>query len=258
MGVINLTPDSFSDGGLYADVSNALLIANKQVNEGVDVLDLGAQSTRPGAIEVGDEEELRRLMPVLTEIRSSHPKILISIDTFLSKVAFSALEAGANWINDVSGGRDLDLLRVVADAGCPYVLTHSRGNSMNMNSLASYTNVISEVRDELIIRTEKALSLGLKQDQLVWDPGIGFAKTTQQNLVILREIEELTKDGFPVLIGPSRKRFIGEILEEPIPIERIWGTSAVVCRCSQAKVAMVRVHDVKPIVQTLKMASILW
>ncbi len=259
MGVINLTPDSFSDGGRYMEFQQALLMATKQINEGVDVIDLGAQSTRPGAFEVGVEEESRRLLPVLREIRAHHKSVLISVDTFLSKVASMAIEAGANWINDVSGARhDPDILKVVADAKCPYVLTHSRGNSKSMNSLASYDDVVNEVREELLNTTEIALSVGIKPANLIWDPGIGFAKTTEQNLLLLKGIEQIIKEGFPVLIGPSRKRFIGETLNKPIATERSWGTAAVICRCSQAKAAMVRVHEVRPTIETLKMAEVLW
>ncbi len=259
MGVINITPDSFSDGGDCIEPESALSRANLQLSQGADVIDLGAQSTRPGAEEVGAKEELRRLLPALEAIRSAHPKALISVDTFLAPVAEAALQAGADWINDVSGGqRDSELLKVVAEAGSPYVLMHSRGNSHSMDKLASYQDVLADVRNGLLRRTEQALQAGVRADQLVWDPGLGFAKNTEQNLALLRRLEQLSSEGIPLLVGPSRKRFIGAVLDQPDPQERIWGTAAVVCRCVQAKVAMVRVHDVGPIAQILRMAAAIW
>ena len=259
MGVINVTPDSFSDGGRFLASERALAEAQRQLSRGADVLDLGAQSTRPGAEEVGAEEELRRLLPALNAIRKHCPKALISIDTFLAPVAAKALEAGANWINDVSGGRrDPDLLRVVADAGCPVVLMHSRGDSQTMDQLTAYGDVIADVKKALVERSEAAIQAGVRESQIIWDPGLGFAKTHEQNLQLLRDLEQLTLGPRPVLIGPSRKRFIGAVLDEPRPKARLWGTAAVACRCVQAKAAIVRVHDVGPMAQTIRMATSLW
>nr|WP_244281264.1 dihydropteroate synthase [Synechococcus sp. UW106] len=259
MGVINITPDSFSDGGRFLASERALSEAQRQLNNGADVLDLGAQSTRPGAEEVGEEEELRRLLPALKAIRERNPDALISVDTFLAPVAARALEAGASWINDVSGGRrDPDLLRVVADAGCPVVLMHSRGNSQSMDQLTSYSDVVADVKGALVERSEAAIKAGVQESQIIWDPGLGFAKTHEQNLQLLRDLEQLTRGPRPVLIGPSRKRFIGAVLDEPRPKARLWGTAAVACRCAQAGAAVLRVHDVGPISQTLRMAAALW
>ena len=259
MGVINVTPDSFSDGGRFLARDNALAEARRQLKNGADVLDLGAQSTRPGADEVGAEEECRRLLPTLTAIRQHCPNALLSVDTFLAPVAAAALEAGATWINDVSGGRrDPDLLRVVAEAGCPVVLMHSRGNSKTMDQLTDYADVVAEVKSGLEERTEAAMRSGVKPNQVIWDPGLAFAKTHDQNLQLLRGLEELTQGEFPVLIGPSRKRFIGVVLDQPRAKARLWGTAAVTCRCAQARAAIVRVHDVGPIAQTLRMAATLW
>ena len=259
MGVINVTPDSFSDGGRFLASERALAEAQRQLNKGADVLDLGAQSTRPGAEEVGAEEELRRLLPALNAIRQHCPDALISVDTFLAPVAAKALEAGANWINDVSGGRrDPDLLRVVADAGCPVVLMHSRGDSQTMDQLTAYGDVVTDVKEALVERSEAAIQAGVRESQIIWDPGLGFAKTHEQNLQLLRDLEQLTLGPRPVLIGPSRKRFIGAVLDEPRPKARLWGTAAVACRCVQAKAAIVRVHDVGPMAQTIRMATSLW
>ena len=259
MGVINVTPDSFSDGGRFLASERALAEAQRQLSRGADVLDLGAQSTRPGAEEVGAEEELRRLLPALKTIRQRYPEALISIDTFLAQVATRALEAGANWINDVSGGRrDPDLLRVVADAGCPVVLMHSRGDSKTMDDLTTYADVVTDVKEALQQRSEAAIQAGVGESQIIWDPGLGFAKTHEQNLQLLQNLEQLTTGPRPVLIGPSRKRFIGTVLHEPRPKARLWGTAAVACRCAQAGAAVLRVHDVGPISQTLRMAAELW
>ena len=259
MGVINITPDSFSDGGLFLQCDRAVAQARLQLSQGADVLDLGAQSTRPGADEVGSEEEKRRLLPPLREIRRQFPEALISVDTFLASVAEAALEAGADWINDVSGGRrDSDMVPLVASAGCPVVLMHSRGNSRTMDELTVYDDVLSDVRSGLQERSEAAVHAGVKSDRIIWDPGLGFAKTQEQNLALLKGLETLNRDGFPLLIGPSRKRFIGAVLDEPNPRARIWGTAAVACRCAQAGAAIVRVHDVGPMSQTLKMAATLW
>jgi dihydropteroate synthase len=253
MGVINITPDSFSDGGRFLASERALAEAQRQLSNGADVLDLGAQSTRPGAEEVGAEEELRRLLPALKAIRQHCPEALISVDTFLAPVAAKALEAGANWINDVSGGRrDPDLLRVVADAGCPVVLMHSRGDSQTMDQLTTYTDVVTDVKEALLERSEAAIQAGVDESQIIWDPGLGFAKTHEQNLQLLRNLEQLTEGPQPVLIG------IGAVLDEPRPKARLWGTAAVACRCAQARTAVLRVHDVSPISQTLRMAAALW
>ncbi|MCT0223645.1 dihydropteroate synthase [Synechococcus sp. CS-1328] len=262
MGVLNLTPDSFSDGGCFSAAPAALRQALKLQAQGADLLDLGAQSTRPGAVEVGAEVELQRLMPSLTLIRQAMagpdaPRL--SIDTFHAAVAEAALEAGADWINDVSGGRrDPAMLPLVAAAGCSYVLMHSRGDSRSMEALATYDAVVPVVREELLRATERALAAGVQADQILWDPGLGFAKTTLQNLELLRGLPQLKAEGFPLLLGASRKRFIGEVLQEPRPRARLWGTAAVCVAAIAAGVDVLRVHDVGPIVQTARMADALY
>ena len=258
MGVINITPDSFSDGGRYLQPDRAVAMALHQLAMGADIIDLGAQSTRPGAAEVGAAEELRRLLPVLQVLRKIDKNIILSVDTFLADVAARALMAGADWINDISGGcHDPAILSLVAEAACPIVLMHSRGRSHNMDALTSYSDVISNVREELCLRTEAALQAGISVSNIIWDPGLGFAKTTEQSLEILRKINLLQKEGFPLLLGPSRKRFVGAILDQPCPKARIWGTAAVCTAAALAGVEVVRVHDVGPIVQTVRMAKAL-
>jgi len=264
MGVLNLTPDSFSDGGRFTSAAQALKQARRMVAQGADVLDLGAQSTRPGAVEVGPEEELRRLLPVLEAIRASigggelAPAPLISVDTFHAAVAEAALAAGADWINDVRGAstlRDPAMLPLVARSGCPYVLMHSRGSSAAMDALASYGDVVREVRDALMAASAAALAAGVRREQLIWDPGLGFAKTTAQNLALLRGLSQLRAEGFPLLLGPSRKRFIGAVLEEPRATARLWGTAAVCAQAITAGADVLRVHDVGPIAQTARMTD---
>jgi dihydropteroate synthase len=258
MGILNLTPDSFSDGGLLPDAQAALRAAGRMLAQGADLLDLGGQSTRPGAEEIGAEREIGRVLPVLQAIRAAHPEAVLSVDTFRAPVAEAALAAGADWINDVGGGRrDPEILKVVAAAGCPYVLMHSRGDSQTMDGLAVYGDVVAEVRQELLQATERALATGVRAEQLIWDPGLGFAKTTAQNLTLLRGLAELRAEGFPLLVGPSRKRFIGAVLAEPRPRARLWGTAAVCGQAIAAGAAILRVHDVGPVVQTARMVDAL-
>jgi dihydropteroate synthase len=277
MGVINLTPDSFSDGGQFNRPGLALAQAKRLVAQGVEILDLGAQSTRPGADDVGAAAELERLLPALRLIRAAidsgelrcPPRPdqqtgavpLISVDTYRAAVAEAALAAGADWINDVTGGRrDPEILRLVAEAGCPYVLMHSRGDSHSMDGLTDYgaAGLVPTVLAELRQASARALEAGLRREQLIWDPGLGFAKTTEQNLELLRGLPLLRAEGIPLLVGPSRKRFIGAVLDEPRPKARLWGTAAVVAQCVSVGVDVVRVHDGGPIVQVARMADALW
>ena len=258
IGILNLTPDSFSDGGRLTTVEDALRAAGRMLAQGADGLDLGGQSTRPGANDVGPEEEARRVLPALAAIRATYPEAILSVDTFRAPVAAAALEAGADWINDVGGGRrDPAILKVVAAADCPYVLMHSRGDSTCMDELAVYGDVVLEVRQELLEGSGRAMAAGIRRERLIWDPGLGFAKTTEQNLELLRRLSELAGDGFPVLVGPSRKRFIGAVLEEPRARARLWGTAAVCGQAIAAGAAILRVHDVGPIVQVVRMAAVL-
>jgi len=256
MAIVNITKDSFSDGGLYIDLPSAINRASTCIKQGAHILDIGAQSTRPGASNVGAEIEIKRLVPLIKELKSLHPKIPISVDTFHHSVAEKVLSVGADWVNDISGGRhDPEIFNVVADKGSPYVLTHSRGNSMTMDSLATYKNVVKEVKIELSNQIELALSKGVKKEQIIIDPGIGFAKNLDQNLTLLRNLEEFVSMNYPVLIGASRKRFIWSIINEPDPTKRIFGTSAVASRCVIAGVDILRVHDIKEISQVIIMTK---
>jgi dihydropteroate synthase len=259
MAVLNLTPDSFSDGGRLRSCDLGRRAAARALAAGADILDLGGQSTRPGAPEVGAREECRRVIPLLEAVRAEHPGAVLSVDTFQPAVAESALAAGADWINDVSGGRrDPAMLRIVAASGCGYVLMHSRGDSRSMDRLARYGDVVADVLRELHHATDRALAAGLQADRIIWDPGLGFAKTTAHNLALLQGLSRLRLAGFPLLVGPSRKRFIGAVVGESRPRARIWGTAATVCRAIAAGADVIRVHDVRPMVQTARMADALW
>lgn len=269
MGVLNLTPDSFSDGGRIQGVEQAVRAAGRLLAQGADVLDLGGQSTRPGAEEVGPRRELERVLPVLEAIRKRWPGVPISIDTFHAAVAEAALADGADWVNDVRGAnvvpsgsadltaaslRDPAMLPMIARCGCVYVIMHSRGDSASMDGLAHYGDVVREVRAELEAATATALAAGVRAEQILWDPGLGFAKTTDHNLELLRSLPELAAAGYPLLVGPSRKRFIGAVLEEPRPRARLWGTAAVCALATAAGASVLRVHDVGPIAQVVRMA----
>ena len=256
MGIINLTPDSFSDGGEFNSTKKVLDQVKNFIANGVDIIDLGAQSTRPGAEEIGSKNELKRLIPHLRTIRSEFPEILISVDTFNSEVAHEALVHGANWINDVTGGRrDEAILDVVSKFNCPFVITHSRGNSTNMNELNNYDNFLTDVISSLSNLIQKALDKNISRENIIIDPGIGFSKDVSQNLTILKNLNLFKKLKFPILIGASRKRFIGEILNEVNPKERDIGTLAISCICSQFNIHVVRVHNVEMNSQILKVAD---
>jgi dihydropteroate synthase len=258
MGVMNLTPDSFSDGGRIQGVEQAVRIAGRMLAQGADVLDLGGQSTRPGAEDVGVVGELERLLPALAAIRAAFPQATLSVDTFHAAVAEAALAAGADWVNDVHGAselRDPAMAALVAQRGCPYVLMHSRGNSRSMDGLAHYTDVVSEVSQELASASKALQAVGVRLEQIVWDPGLGFAKTTEHNLELLQRLPQLAAAGYPLLLGPSRKRFIGAVLDEPRPRARLWGTAAVCALAVAGGAAVLRVHDVGPIAQVARMAA---
>ena len=259
MGILNITPDSFSDGGEFFNVKKALLQTKNLVQSGIDILDIGAQSTRPGADDIGVDEEIKRLIPALVEIRKDFPNLTISVDTFNSEVAYEALKRGANWINDVSGGlRDKSILDVVADFNCPYVITHSKGNSKTMDKLSFYNDLIEEITNHLTKLTEIAIEKKVSKDKIIWDPGLGFAKNNDQNIAVLKNLNKLKSFDFPLLIGASRKRFIGEILKEENPKNRDIGSLAVSCLCAQNNIEAVRVHNASFNWQILKVADKLY
>jgi dihydropteroate synthase len=256
MGILNVTPDSFSDGGQYFDLASAIAQGQKLVAEGADILDIGGQSTRPGATIVPLAEELRRVIPVVKAL-APIVNVPISIDTTRSVVAAEALAAGATWVNDVSGGTDdPELLPVVARSGATVVLMHRRGNPQTMQSLTDYEDLVGEVHEFLARQRDKAQQLGITQ--IILDPGIGFAKNTEQNLTLLRELSRFRDLNCPLLVGPSRKSFIGHILNQPDPQQRVWGTAAACCAAIAHGADIVRVHDVAAIRQVVQVADAIW
>jgi dihydropteroate synthase len=262
MGILNLTPDSFSDGGLWSDPPRAVERGLRMLAAGAGLLDLGAESTRPGggvygagAEVVPTEEETARLLPVLQALRDA-TAAPISVDTRKGEVARQALAAGADLINDVSALSDPLLGRAVAAAGCPLVLMHSRGELATMQQEIRFRDLLGEVRSELALAIERAAALGIDEAQLILDPGIGFGKTWRQNLALLGRLSELAELGRPLLVGASRKSFIAraaarEGMPDPPPDRRLGGSLAAVAWASNLPAAIMRVHDVEETVQFL-------
>lgn len=248
MGVLNVTPDSFSDGGRYLGLDQALEHAREMWARGADLIDVGGESTRPGASRVDAETELRRVLPVIKTLAAEG--MALSVDTTRAAVAAAALDAGAHIINDVSGGlADPDMARVAAEAGVPWVLMHWRGHSKDMQALAEYQDVVADVRAELLSRVDAALAAGVAESAIVLDPGLGFAKNAEHDWALLRGLDSLLSLGFPVLVGASRKRFLGRLLSEkdgtPRPPDgREDATAAVSALAAAAGAWGVRVHEV--------------
>ncbi|WP_189221728.1 dihydropteroate synthase [Saccharothrix coeruleofusca] len=243
MGVLNVTPDSFSDGGRYLDRDDAVAHGVAVHRRGADLVDVGGESTRPGAERVPPEVEAARVAPVIRELVAEG--VPVSVDTMRSEVALAALEAGASIVNDVSGGlADPAMVKVVAEAGVPYVVMHWRGHSREMQRLAVYDDVVREVRDELSARVDAALAAGVRAEDVVLDPGLGFAKDADHNWQLLNRLDVLLELGFPVLVGASRKRFLGTLLGGRAPDGREDATAAVSALAAFAGAWGVRVHDV--------------
>ena len=254
MGVLNLTPDSFSGDGLGADVQAALKRAKRMVADGADLLDVGGESTRPGAEEVAEEEELARVVPAIAQI-SKELLVPISIDTYKAGVARAALEAGATMINDISGLRfDPGMAALAAEAGVPVVVMHIQGTPRDMQANPQYHNLLGEISDCLRQSVELAEAAGVPRDQVVVDPGIGFGKTLEHNLEILRRLRELRSLGQPVLVGTSRKSFIGKLLDLPAD-QRLEGTGASVAAAIANGADLVRVHDVREMARVVRISD---
>ncbi|MEA5507441.1 dihydropteroate synthase [Halotia wernerae UHCC 0503] len=245
MGVLNVTPDSFSDGGEFNNTSGALAQAQAMVATGADIIDLGGQSTRPGAEQITVAEELDRVLTVLRVLREKI-SVPISVDTTRATVAKASVEAGADIINDISGGTfDLDMLPTVASLDVPIVLMHTRGTPQTMQQMTNYQDVIQEISSFLAQQIAIATATGINQNKIIIDPGIGFAKNYEQNLEVFRRLYSLKALNRPILVGASRKSFIGRILNQPEPKARVWGTAAACCAAIFNGVDILRVHDIK-------------
>jgi dihydropteroate synthase len=245
MGIVNVTPDSFSDGGRFYDIDRAVEHAKRLVADGADIIDIGGESTRPGAEKVPLEEELRRVIPVVKAV-AQEIDVPISIDTYKAEVAKQAIEAGAHIINDVWGAKaDAKMAEVAAFYDVPIILMHNRHD-------LQYRDLISDMISDLMESVAIVKRAGVKDENIILDPGIGFAKTVEHNLEIMRRLDEFTKLGYPLLLGTSRKRFIGHVLDLPVN-ERVEGTGATVCLGIVKGAHIVRVHDVLPIARMAKM-----
>lgn len=255
MGVVNVTPDSFSDGGRYLDAGAALAHGLRLAEEGADILDVGGESTRPGAEPVDAADERARVLPVIRRLAGECP-VPISIDTTKAGVAAAALRAGATIVNDVSAGRfDPDIMSVAAGAGAGYVAMHMRGEPRTMQDAPSYEDVVAEVTAFLAERLEVARQAGVPPERLIADPGIGFGKTVSHNLELLARLDEIVGAlGVPVLVGTSRKSFIGAVLDVPVD-EREEGTLATVVWAVERGASIVRVHDVRSAVRALRLVD---
>lgn len=255
MGVLNVTPDSFSDGGQFATVDSAVVQAEKLIEQGADILDIGGESTRPFADKVGTEEELQRVIPVICAIRQNH-SIPISIDTTKSAVATQALKAGATHINDISALRtDPEMIDVVRSTSVSIIIMHMQGTPENMQINPTYTDIIEEMLTFFSQRLDYLHSSGVDTARIIIDPGIGFGKTKHHNLTILKHLDRFSQFGVPVLLAHSRKRFLGDITGLSLEKDRDLATAVVAALSASRKIDMVRVHDVAATKQALDLAA---
>jgi len=255
MGVLNITPDSFSDGGQFAGHDAAVDHARSMASQGADIIDIGGESTRPGAEALAEDEELRRIIPVIERI-AKELTVPLSVDTYKATVARKALAAGASIVNDISGLRfSSDMARVVADYDAAVVVMHIKGTPRDMQANPVYEDVIGEIMDYLEESAAIALKAGVGRDRILIDPGIGFGKTVQHNLEIIDRLDEFRSLGFPVVLGTSRKRFIGTVLNIAEPKDRVEGTAATMALAIQRGAHVVRVHDVGAMAKVARMTD---
>jgi len=256
MGILNVTPDSFSDGGEFFGVELALAQAEKMLDEGAHMIDVGGESTRPGSDPVSPEEELHRVLPVVQGILGARPEAIISIDTYRALTAEAALDAGARVVNDVTALRgDPKMAGLVAERGCPVVLMHMLGEPKSMQRDPRYEDVVREVRDFLAGRVEYAAGVGVREENVILDPGVGFGKTLRHNLELLNGLNVFVELGFPVLIGASRKSFLGKILGSEDTGDRLFGTVATSVMAYEQGAILFRVHDVRANKEALEVAA---
>ena len=255
MGILNLTPDSFADGGVHYDAGRAVEAGLRMVEEGADILDIGGESTRPGADEVGAEEEMRRVLPVIERL-AERTTALLSIDTYKAVVAREAVARGAAIINDISGLQyEPELGGVAAETGAALVLMHTRGRSKSMYQMAEYADVVADVRGELRDAIDRAIAAGVKRESVILDPGFGFAKRAEHSLELLARLPELAELDRPILSGPSRKSFLKDALGERRPLDREWGTAAAVAASVLLGAHILRVHNVQAMTDVVRVAD---
>lgn len=255
MGILNVTPDSFSDGGEFDNLESAIKQAQNMIANGVDIIDIGGESTRPNAPKITVEEELKRVIPIIQKLRQEST-IPISIDTTKATIAEKAVIAGADIVNDISGATfDDNMLSTVAKLDVPIILMHIRGNPQTMQSLTNYADVVTEVKDFLTTQISKAIGAGIDRNKIMLDPGIGFAKTANQSLELLQRLRELQTLDLPILVGVSRKSFMRPILNKADPKERVWGTAAACCGAIARGADILRVHDVSEIYDVMRVAD---
>ena len=255
MGILNVTPDSFSDGGKYVQHGTAVDHALMMIDNGADIIDVGGESTRPSAAEISVETEIERIVPVISELRKARPDIIISADTRKSRVAAAAVEAGADIINDISGLQfSPDMAKTAAEKNAGLIIMHMRGIPADMQDSKNliYSDLLGEISNFLKNAAEKAIKAGVHRESIIIDPGLGFSKGPEQNMEICGKIDRIAELGFPVLAGHSRKSFIGNMLNEPDPAERIWGSAGVTAWLALKGAGILRVHDVKETFQLLK------
>lgn len=261
MGVLNVTPDSFSDGGRFDTVNAAIDRAISMVAAGVDIIDIGGESTKPGATPVDEATESARVLPVIEALRE-HPStqnIPISIDTTKATVAQAAIAAGADIVNDVSGGEyDPQMLATVARLGIPYILMHMRGTPATMQQMTDYDDVVEEVLGYFETQIDRAVESGIDRSNIIIDPGIGFAKKYQQSIELIRQLHRFQVLDLPILVGVSRKSFIGKILDRSDPQQRLWGTAAACCAAIARGADIIRVHDVAEMVDVSRVADVMF
>jgi dihydropteroate synthase len=254
MGVLNVTPDSFSDGGKFFSRNKAVKQGLQMAEEGAAIIDVGPESTRPGAKDVTADEQIKRAIPVINAI-AKKTKVCISIDTTNYEVAKAALDAGANIINDITALTDQRMVKLAVERKVPVILMHMQGTPRTMQLKPKYKNVVNEVLKFLLDRAKQAEKLGIPKERIFIDPGIGFGKTVEHNLKLLANIDKFVKTGFRVLVGPSRKWFIGKLTGKENPADRTFGTAAAVALCASAGVSIIRVHDVAKMADVVKIVN---
>ncbi len=258
MGILNVTPDSFSDGGLFSDPHDALAHAQEMIAHGAEIIDVGGECTRPGAEPVDEQEELRRVIPIVEQLakRSGHgERFVISVDTMKPAVARAAVHAGASIINDVGGFRENEMVEAAKESGAGVVIMHMQGEPRTMQDAPSYADVCVAVRDFFCESLRRCVASGVPATNIAFDPGIGFGKTPGHNLALLQRMNDLALPGRPLAVGVSRKSFIGKVLGLSAPEDREWPTVALTCHSRERGARVFRVHDVKPNVEALRMTE---